>query len=362
MNRRELIRMAAAAAFYPLYGGATRAWPQVNQTVDDSPEQHAVDMMPDYKPREAVHGVLRLWGHGAPKLDFMGKLAHAWEDEFTRLQPKARFEYDMYGTASAMGALYTRAGDVAVLGQEIYGFEERTFQRVLHHPPFQVNVATGSCDVRNFDFAIVVYVHRSNSLNHLTLDQLSQIFAWQPDARANITRWGQLGLTGVMQDRPINLYGWRSDDVFSTFLQSKVLHGNHKWRCSVQEFAHIHRPDGTVYDSGQQILDRLADDPYGMAFSNYRYAGPEVKPFAIGWNAGGPYWIATKQTLIDQKYPLGRMIPAVADRKPGRPLVPLVREFLLYLLSKQGQQQIVSDGRYLPLSPDAAAAARARVM
>ena len=317
--------------------------------------------MPAYQPAAAVDGVLRLWGHGAPKLDFMGKLAHAWQSEFLRYQPGVQIEYDMYGTASAMGALYTGAGDVAILGQEIYGFEQRAFERVRHHPPFLVNIATGSRDVRNFDFAIVVFVHRSNPLARLTLRQLDGMFAWHTQPQANIVRWGQLGLTGEWRDRRIHLYAWRCDDVFSTFLENRVLRGSHQWRCEAREFAHIHRPDGTIYDSGQQILDHLAADPAGIAFSNYRYARAEVKPVALAWRNGGPYRLATKETLIQQQYPLVRMIPAVADRIPGRPLRPAVREFLLYLLSRQGQQQIVDDGRYLPLSPAAAAAARAKV-
>ena len=38
------------------------------------------------------------------------------------------------------------------------------------------------------------------------------------------------------------------------------------------------------------------------------------------------------------------------DRAPGQPLEPRVKEFLRYILSREGQQDIVDDGRYLPLS------------
>ena len=52
---------------------------------------------------------------------------------------------------------------------------------------------------------------------------------------------------------------------------------------------------------------------------------------------------------------LPHTIPAVVDRPPGMPLPPKVREFLRYLLSRDGQQAINEDGRYLPLSPKLAA-------
>ena len=64
----------------------------------------------------------------------------------------------------------------------------------------------------------------------------------------------------------------------------------------------------------------------------------------------------TAETLIDQKYPLTRLIPAYLDRVPGQPVEPKVKEFLRYILSREGQQDIVDDGRYLPLNPAAVAA------
>ena len=199
-----------------------------------TPEQRAIASMPHYHPRSAVSGVLRLWGHGAPKLDFMGALVKAWEAEFQSLQPGIRFEYDMYGTASAVGALYTGAGDIAILGQEIYPFEITAFESVRHYPPLTISIATGSVDVRNFDFAMVVFVHRANPIEKLTLEQLNRVFAYQHNPADNIVAWGRLGLQGDWKDRAIHLYGWRADDVFSTFLQKRVLHGSHEWRCGVK--------------------------------------------------------------------------------------------------------------------------------
>jgi phosphate transport system substrate-binding protein len=326
------------------------------QAGPSSIELQALEALPRYHPRQNVSGTIRLWGHGAPVLDFMGVLVKSWEQGFQKFQPGVRFEYDMYGTASAMGALYSDAGDIAILGQEIYPFERASFMRAKHYPPTIIEIATGSVDVRNFDFAIGVFVNKENPLSKLTLDQFDQIFAFhEQGGPENILRWGQLGLAGNWADRPIHLYGWRSDDVFSTFLQNAALHGSHAWRCCMKEYAHIHRPDGTIYDSGQQILDDLSKDPEGMAVSNVRYVKDNaVKPLSIGRDIGGPFYDATKETLISQQYPLVRIIPAVIDRQPGHPVDPAVKEFLLYILSKEGQGDIVRNGKYLPMSPTAA--------
>jgi phosphate transport system substrate-binding protein len=320
------------------------------------PEHRALAGLPHYHPMQAVSGTIRLWGHGAPILDFMGMLVKSWEEGFQKFQPAVRFEYDMYGTASAMGALYAGKGDIAILGQEIYPFETEAFQRVKHYAPTEIEIATGSVDVRNFDFAIGVFVNKENPLARLTLQQINAIFAYHEGGKAtNIETWGQLGLSGEWADKPIHLYGWYEADVFSTFVERAALHGSHRWRCGMKEYKHIHRPDGTIYDSGQQILDDLAKDPYGVALSNVRYLkGDAVKPLELARSAAGPYYAATKETLIDRQYPLGRIIPAEVDRKPGQPVDPAVREFLRYILSREGQEDIVRNGKYLPMQPEAA--------
>jgi phosphate transport system substrate-binding protein len=336
--------------------GSTVALPANAKAQTMSPEDRAINGLPHYQPQQQVSGTIRLWGHGAPVLDFMGMLVKSWEEGFAKYQPGVKFEYDMYGTASAMGALYTGKGDIAILGQEIYPFETVAFQQVRHYPPLGIEIATGSVDVRNFDFAIGVFVNKNNPLYQMTLDQIDKVFAWHEGGKsANIETWGQLGLKGDWADKPIHLYGWRESDVFSTFVEHAALHDSHRWRCGMKQYAHIHRADGTIYDSGQQILDDLANDPYGIALSNVRYLKDNaVKPLALARTAAGPYYAATEETLIDRQYPLGRIIPAEIDRKPGQPVDPKVKEFLLYILSSEGQEDIVRNGKYLPMQPEAA--------
>lgn len=321
-----------------------------------APEAAALAGMAPYRPQEQVTGTLRLWGHGSTKIDFMGRLVRAWEADFNRFQPGVRFDYRMYGTASAIGALYTGAGDIALMGEEIFPFESRAYEKARHGPPASVEIATGSLDVRNFDFAQMVFVNRDNPLSGLTLAQLDAVFGTEHrrGEPRNFRTWGDLGLTGEWADQPIHLYGWAFDNDFWIYLQQAVFGGSHRWNNSMREYAHIPRPDGTIYDAGQQILEALAKDRYGLALSNRRYLNPGVKALALAARAGGPYFAATKETMINREYPLTRIIPAVYNRAPGERLEPAVREFLRYLVSREGQAVVVRDAEYLPLNPAAA--------
>src|SRR5215469_15205924 len=138
-------------------------------------QQWNVSDLPAYRPEQKVTGVIRLWGHGSFRRDFMRKLVRYWEEGFARYQTDVRFEYRMYGTASSIGALYAGVGEIAIRGEEIFPFEISAFERVLGYPPFSIEIATGSLDVQNMDYAQVFFVNKDNPLSQLTLAQLDAI-------------------------------------------------------------------------------------------------------------------------------------------------------------------------------------------
>lgn len=336
---------------------AARPLPAQERAVTPTYEQRVVDALPGYRPEQVVTGTIRMWGHGSFSRPFMRRLVARWKAGFARFHPNCRIEEELYGTSSAIPALWLGIGDLAVLGEEILPEAVETFEQVKHYPPFGIDIATGSVDVRNFDYAQMFFVHRDNPLASLTLAQLEAIFGEEHRrGAANIRTWGQLGLKGEWADQPISLYGWRIDDSFGIFLEWALLEGSHRWNNALHEYSHLYRPDGTIYDHGQQALDALAADRYGIAVSNIRYAGPGVKPLAVAEREGAPAVVVTKESLISRTYPLTRVIPVYVDRPPGMPIEPKAKEFIRYLLSREGQQDIVNDGGYLPLNADAIAA------
>ena len=309
--------------------------------------------LPEYKPVRHASGAIRIWGHGAAGHDFIETLVRKWEAGFQKYQPDVTFDNRLYGTASAIGALYSGAGDLALLGREIWPSEIAAFREVFHYDPTEIEILTGSFDIRNKDFALTVFVHKDNPLTKLSFRQLDAIFgAEHRRGAANIRSWRQLDLLdGQWPSQSIHAYGFGISRGFGYYMEQTVFRGSAKWNVDMREFSDEKQPDGTLLDAGRQITDALAIDPYGIAYASMLYANPRVKALALSVTDSGPYVAPSVETVRNRSYPLARVIPMFLNREPGKPADLKLFEFLSYILSREGQQVVVEDGGYLPLTP-----------
>ena len=97
------------------------------------------------------------------------------------------------------------------------------------------------------------------------------------------------------------------------------------------------------------ILDALARDPFGIAVSNPHYANGDVKPVALAESAGN-FVAATRKSVENRTYPLTRSVYVYFYGDPANPYSSKIVEFLRYVLSRSGQQDVVREGTYLPLT------------
>jgi phosphate transport system substrate-binding protein len=302
-----------------------------------------------YQSNQALTGTIRIWGS-----DRMETLMKYWQEGFIKHHADVRFETNLKGTGTGMAGLYTEVADLALMGRAATPKEVQAFQWVFKYKPFAVEVATGSLDVPGKTFALSIFVHKDNPLSKLTLTQLDGIFGNEHRrGPRNIRTWGDLGLIGDWMDKPINTYGYDVETRTALFFKQMLFKGSDKWNCELKEFADLKQSDGSLSDAGRRILDALARDRYGIAFANLRYVNAQVKPLALAAMDGGPHYEATKENLIQRKYPLTRIASIYVNRAPGKPVEPKVKEFLRYILSYEGQQDILREGQYLPLSQQA---------
>lgn len=323
-----------------------------------------LDALPEYKPQQAVTGTIRIWG-----LNYLtdGNLDDYWTQEFASFHPGVKFEFFTPTALVAMPGLYLGEANLAA-SRRITFDEFLAFQRVKGYQPLEITMVTGSFDVPGWAPANGIYVHKDNPLAQLTLEQVDGIFgaertggfdenfSWRPDRgrgpEKNIRTWGELGLTGEWANKPINIHGRPLKFHQQLRIEQRAFNGGTKWNENLKEYAHYMKPDGTQAISTKEMLGALSEDRYGIAFSDPASKTSNVKALALARTADDPHVPMTLETVRNRTYPLYGESYFYVDRKPGQPVEPLIREFLRYVLSRQGQSAVMRDGKWLPLTPD----------
>ncbi len=309
------------------------------------------EAVPEYAAHAGLSGVIEIWGSPGD-----GRLLDSWQNGFRRLQPGVKFVDKMYGPDSTMAGIYTGVAQIAFLSREIWPVETMAFQWVHQFPPTSVSVMTAALDNDRVSASLVVVVNKANPATSLSLEQLDGIFgAEHRRGGANIRTWGEAGDTGAWQNKSIHVYGPAIDSAPAYFFEQAVLLSSLKWNCDLKEFGTERNPELA------SVVRAVSADPDGIGYAVVREITPDVKALAISRRVGDSPVPPTEQNVRTRAYPLSRPISLYFSRKPGVPIDPNTKEFLLYILSRQGQQAIARDGGYLPLTPGQATAERARL-
>ena len=312
-----------------------------------------------YQPSRQVSGTVTSWGHG-----FLKTMMRDWERDFHRFQPNVRFQDNLASSAAAMAGLYTGRANLGVLAREIVPMEVAAYQKMTGQKIFPVTVLTGSYADPDKLMALGIFVNRGNPLARLDFQQLDAIFGAQhlAGAPANIRTWGQLGLGGAWKHRPIHPYsGPAGDEAPAFYFSQTVMRGSTLWNEELRQLDDTTQPDGKHIDGYQRAVDAVASDPDGIAVTVAGYQHPQAKLVAVAIARRGPYVAPTRASVADRTYPLSRSVTFYINDGPKIPPDPAVVEFLRYVLSREGQEQALREGDFLPLTPQIARAQLARL-
>jgi len=177
---------------------------------------------------------------------------------------------------------------------------------------------------------------------------------------------GQLGLTGEWADRSIRLYG--SDITLSNWadlIEREAFHGGTKWNPALIEAPRADigtKAKGKTRD--QQVLEAVEKDPTAIGFIFQRVINAnqgDVRVLPLARAAGQPFVTPSARTFFDSSYPLHNGAYIYLNRVPGQPLGAREKEFVRFLLSREGQQIIADNRLFIPLSAEQAKAELAKL-
>lgn len=290
-----------------------------------------------FEPRYGVNlkGTLRLMSS-----DILPKLIRSWGRTFSRYYPHVSIVFGPpFEGSDAARALIAGRVDIAFVSREMKPTNVGAFRAKYGYDPTSVPVSGGSWRQFGFLDAVTIIVNKSNPVRHLTFDQLDAVFSRSHlrGDRPAVT-WGQLGAAGAWADKPVHVYALKPWGGYEEFVRQRVLDAGGKrghWRTDL----HF---DKLVFP----IARRVADDPDGIGITGLAFLDAPVKVLAVGEGAGVS---PTFTNVALGKYPLSRLIYGNVNRRPGRPLPRAVQEFLRFILSRQGQQDVRREGIFLPL-------------
>lgn len=287
--------------------------------------------LPAYQTVGGVSGNLSSIGS-----DTLNNLMTLWAEDFQKRYPNVNIQVQGMGSSTAPPALTEGTANVAPMSRAPRESEQKAFEEKHGYPMTVIGVAID---------ALAVYVNKDNPIQGLSIPQIDAMYSAtrRCGAPADITRWGQVGLTGAWANRDIALYSRNAvSGTYGYFKEHALCDGDYK--------ASINEQPGS-----SAVVQGVTESINGIGYSGFGYRTSGVRAIGIAKNHGDKPVVPTPETAADGSYPLARFLYIVVNKHPNRPLPPLEREFLRMVLSKQGQEVVVRDG-YVPLP--AAVAAR----
>jgi phosphate transport system substrate-binding protein len=293
-------------------------------------EQLKVDAnLSDYVKVQGVAGNLNSVGS-----DTLNNLMTFWAESFRKHYPNVNIQIEGKGSSTAPPALIEGTSQLGPMSRKMKDKEVQAFEAKFGFKPTVIGVALDS---------LAVYVNKDNPVEKLDLAQVDAAFSKtrKGGAAADVSTWGQLGLSGDWANMPISLYGRNSaSGTYGYFKDKALFKGDYKDTVKEQP-------------GSASVVLGVTEDKGGLGYSGIGYKTSGVKAIALS-KKGGEAYEPSYDNVLSGNYPLGRLLYVYVAKEPNKPMPKLVKEFLKFVLSKEGQEIVIKDG-YLPLTAEVAA-------
>ncbi|HYG75204.1 MAG TPA: phosphate ABC transporter substrate-binding protein [Planctomycetota bacterium] len=264
--------------------------------------------------------------------DTMSHLMKNTAEAFKARRPDVTVEVQDPGSSAGIGAMINGQSDLcpssrAMKPEEFAKFADNFGSGVR---PIDLRVALDG---------IVIYVHKDNPINQLSLEQIGRIFAQNPaedltDSKGKVSKgmgtkirtWGEVdpNLPPEFKSAKITLYSRNAASGTYSFFKEHALN-NHDFDANSQEMP------GT-----SSVVNGVAKDRFAIGYGGIGYKTNEVKLLPISPRQGEPAIPPTTESVAQKKYPISRALQIFIPKKPQG----VLKEYLEFILSPEGQKII----------------------
>ncbi|MBL8848921.1 MAG: substrate-binding domain-containing protein [Planctomycetaceae bacterium] len=285
--------------------------------------QSALDpSLPPYRAEEQLSGKLTLSGSYT-----ISQVASVWAESFRQFHPDVQIDVQVKGAVESVNAVTSGDAQIGLLSRSILQSEAAAFQQKHGHPPVLLTPMFES---------IAIFVNKDNPVKGLTIKDLDAIFSFtlKRGAAKPAATWADVGATGPLASQAIAVCGRRQATGVQVFFQEVVLGGG--------EF----RPDMKEILDNVEMLKAIAENPNAIGFAGATYRDPGTRMVPLAVQAGQPFVALDSVEATRGQYPLIRPLQLVINQTPGEPLPELQAEFIKYVFSRFGQEDVVRSGMH----------------
>ena len=280
--------------------------------------------LPVYEKASGVSGNLSSVGS-----DTLANLMTLWAEDFKRNYPNVNIQIQAAGSSTAPPALTEGTANVGPMSRKMKDKEIESFEQKFGYKPMAIPVAVD---------ALAVYVHKDNPVKGLSIADVDAIFSSNRKcgAKQDISNWGSAGLTGVWENRDVQLFGRNSVSGTYGYFKKKAL-------CKGDFKNSVNEQPGSA-----SVVQSVSTSINGIGYSGIGYKTSSVKAVPLSKKDNAQYVAANAENAVNGSYPLSRFLYVYVNKAPNKPLDPITKEFFKLVLSQQGQEVVVKDG-YIPL-------------
>lgn len=240
-------------------------------------------------------------------------LAQKWAEVYMSKNPETKIQVTGGGSGVGMAALQNRTTDLANSSRKIRPAEISECIKAFGRRPQEFKVALDG---------LSVYIHESNPIKELSLEQLELIFT------GKTKNWKQVG----GPDAPITVYSRENSSGTYEFFKENVLKG--------KDFA----PRTQTMPGTAALLSAVAKDKNAIGYGGAAY-GQGAKHIKVKRTESSPGVEPTEETVVKGTYPIWRYLYIYANPAIVR---GDIAEYIAWIRSDEGQKYVKDIG-YFPL-------------
>jgi len=281
--------------------------------------------LPAYQAVPGIAGQIKSVGS-----DTLNEDMELWVKGFHERYPDAKVNVEGKGSATAPPALLDGTSQFGPMSRPMNAEESEAFGKKYGYKASDFAVAVD---------ALAVYVNKDNPIKCLTMEQVDRIFSTRRlgSGGHSIDTWGDAGLTGEWASQPIVMYGRNEISGTYEFFREHVLYNG--------EF----KPEVKQQPGSEDVVGNVAKNKFAIGYSGIGYKTDGVRAVPLAVTFGRECADTSAESTYSGKYPVARFLYIYLNKKPNEPIDPLRREFIKYILSKDGQALTEKSGFY-PLS------------